>query len=122
MRSLPVSSSNVAAVIGRYTTNVDDYAQNDETRAGDNLDDGEDELGLAVAPDAEELDDDEHDQEDGDPDRVVKVSGRLPVLEGEHSGTNLEGQNGEPLDRIIPAHGETPRRADELEKSEVSMC
>ncbi|KAH9811192.1 hypothetical protein Tdes44962_MAKER10402 [Teratosphaeria destructans] len=108
---------------------VQDDAEDDEADDGQDLDDGEEELGLAVALDAEEVDDDDEHEEDGDPGVVVDAAVR-PVVDGEGGRDDLQREHDEPLQGVagvsrsarqrsgrgaggvigdlLPAHGEAP--------------
>lgn len=44
---LPVSCTNVASVVGRYTTNVDDYTEDHEANTGDNFQQAKSEFDLS---------------------------------------------------------------------------
>lgn len=63
----PVSESDVATVVAGDSTTVGDDTEDDETAAGYDLDDGENELDLAVAANTENVDGNQEDQEDCDP-------------------------------------------------------
>ena len=66
-------------------------------------------LTFAIASYAEDLDYGEDDKEDSDPDANVDAA-IGPEIDRKSSGSDLEGKDGEPLDCIIPAHGETPAK------------
>lgn len=67
----PVSHADVPSVVRGYTANVDDDSKDDEAGTGDDLDKADDELDLAVSPDAEDLDDDQQDKQRNDPSGVA---------------------------------------------------
>lgn len=121
--AVPVFRPNVATRISWYAATVDDDTQNDEPGTCDDLDDGEHKLDLTVTPNAKHLDDNQRDEEYGDPDAHVLLCRFWPEVERETGGGKLEGQDGEPLNRIIPSSREAPRRIDEadgiLEESTV---
>ena len=101
---VPVLGTEVALVAD--TTAVDDDAEDDETRAGNDLDGAENELNLSVAADTKDLDDGEDDEEDGDPDTLVDIL--APELNGNRGGCQLEGENSKPRDGVVPANGKAP--------------
>lgn len=83
----------------RSTTAVQDDAQDDVAHNGNDLDDGEEELGFTVALDSEQIDGDDQDQEDGDPGIVVDAA-IAPVLDGDSSSDDFQRQDNEPLHGI----------------------
>lgn len=103
-RVVPVLGAEVALVAN--ATAVDYDTEDDEADAGSNLDETENKLNLSVSADAKDLDDGEDDEEDSNPDTHVEVI--APELDGDTGGNEFEGQNGQPGDGIVPAHGETP--------------
>lgn len=66
-RVVPVVSSNIASLVGRYATTVDDNSQDDETDDSNNLDRTENEFDFTVTLGSEHVDNDNHSQEDSDP-------------------------------------------------------
>lgn len=106
---VPVLGTNVATL--RATTTDQDDTQDDETDNGSDLDDGENELGLTVTLDTEEVDDNDENVEDGTVGSGVCF--RVPVLDGDGSSDQLQGQHDQPLHGVVPGHGETPRWVDE---------
>lgn len=83
----------------RSTTAVQDDAQDDVAHNGNDLDDGEEELGFTVALDSEQIDGDDQDQEDGDPGIVVDAA-IAPVLDGDGGSDDFQRQDNEPLHGI----------------------
>lgn len=83
----------------RSTTAVQDDAQDDVAHNGNDLDDGEEELGFTVALDSEQIDGDDQDQEDGDPGVVVDAA-IAPVLDGDGGSDDFQRQDNEPLHGI----------------------
>jgi len=108
-RTTPVTTTNVIAV--RTTTNIKDDTKDDETNDGYDLDDREKELGFTVTFDTEKVDANDNKQEDGDP--SVGVDRVVPKFNGECSSDNLQRKHDEPLQSVIPAHGEAPSRVEE---------
>jgi len=98
---VPELGADVATVVSRDATAVDNDGEDDEPDAGGDLDDREDKLDLTVSADAEDLDDRERYQEDGDPDADIDLGASLPIVNRDGSGSDLEGQDSEPLDGII---------------------
>lgn len=83
----------------RSTTAVQDDAQDDVAHNGNDLDDGEEELGFTVALDSEQIDGDDQDQEDGDPGVVIDAA-IAPVLDGDSGSDDFQRQDNEPLHGI----------------------
>lgn len=83
----------------RSTTAVQDDAQDDVAHNGNDLDDGEEELGFTVALDSEQIDGDDQDQEDGDPGVVVDAA-IAPVLDSDGGSDDFQRQDNEPLHGI----------------------
>lgn len=110
---MPVLRANVATGVGRNTTAIDDDTEDDETRASENLDHREDELDLTETLYTENVDDSESNKEDSDPDGRVDLGTALPELNRNTGSSNLEWQDEQPGDGVVPAHGETPRLVDE---------
>jgi hypothetical protein len=122
----PISDSDVSTSVGRNTANIDNNAENDETNACHDLDDGENEFNLTVGSHAQELDsallklvnEDElqdrkiayqSNQEDGNPHTDVDVSSSFPELDGDRGGCQLERKNSQPLNGVLPTNCEAPR-------------
>jgi hypothetical protein len=63
-------------------------------------------LTFAIAADAEDLDDAEDDQEHGDPHAHADVVS--PVFDGDGCRDQLEGEDGQPREGVIPANGKSP--------------
>lgn len=63
---------------------------------------------FTITADAEELDDDESDHEDGDPDADVNVFGALPKLDRDTGGCDLEREDQQPSEGIVPSDGKSP--------------
>ena len=103
--SLPVSSTDVATIVGRHTSAVDNDTEDDEANTGGDLNDAEDEFDFTVAADTEDLYDCEDGQEDSDPDSDVVIA---PELDRDGSSCDFERQHSKPLDGVLPAHSETP--------------
>lgn len=120
---VPIFRPNVATRISRDPAAVNDDTQNDESGTRDNLNDREHKLDLTVSTHTENLDDNQCDKENGDPHSDVLLCRIWPEVERKAGGGELERQNGEPLDRVIPPGGKAPRRVDEadgiLEESTV---
>lgn len=76
----PVSHADVSSVIRGYAANVDNDSEDDEAGTGDDLDEADDELDLAVSPDAEDLDDDQQDKQRNDPSGVADSLRSGPVV------------------------------------------
>ena len=112
---MPVLAANIATVIGRNAAAIDDDGEDDEACTGDDLDDGEDEFNFSIATNAEDLDDDERNEEDGNPYPLVDVASACPVLESDTGGGDFERQNRKPLNRVIPASCKAPGATDETE-------
>lgn len=70
---LPVAGSNVASVVGRHATTVDYYSENHEAGTCDDLEQAESKFNLAIALDAEELDDSQGEEKRHNPGRIVDV-------------------------------------------------
>jgi hypothetical protein len=78
-------------------TCVDNNAENDEANYSEDFDDREDELGLAIASDAEEVNEDDSHQENGDPSGSVGVSSARPKFESERCGNDFKRERNDPL-------------------------
>src|SRR5690349_5594195 len=63
-------------------------------------------LTFAVATDTKDLDDAQDDQEDGNPHAHADVFS--PVFDCNRRRDQLEGENGQPGECVIPAHSEAP--------------
>ena len=109
----PVATTDVSTIIRWYTATIDNNGEDDKSCAADDLDDGENEFNLAIASNTENLDDDKSNEEDSDPDGLINVACSLPIIERDASCGDLERQNCEPLDCVIPTSCETPGAADE---------
>lgn len=109
----PVLVANVAAL--GTTTDVQDDTEDDETDDGDDLDDGEDEFGLTITLHTEQIDGNNDDEENGNPGGVVDLA-LVPVVDGNRGSDDLERQDNQPLQGVVPAHGETPCRVDEASR------
>jgi len=73
--------------------------QNYEANYRDDLDDGEDELRLAISPNAEHVDSDDQEKEDSNP--GIVVDGAItPELDRDRCGDDLERQNDKPLQSV----------------------
>lgn len=66
-----------------------------EADNGSDFDGGKDKLGLAVALDADEVDDGNEDEENSDKDGLVQLV--VPVLDCQCAGYNLQRQSKQPL-------------------------
>lgn len=108
----PVLAANVALVAG--TAAVDDDTEDHEANTGEDLDEGEDELDFTVAADTKELDDDKRSHEHANPDTHVNIV--APEFDCQRGGNQLEGEDCEPGNGVLPAHCETPRRIDEADE------
>lgn len=63
-------------------------------------------LTFTISSYSKDLDRTEDDEENGDPNADVDVI--PPVLNGDTGGRDFEGQDGEPIEGVVPADGETP--------------
>lgn len=99
----PVSPTNVAAL--RTATTVEDYAKDDETNNGSDLDDGKDELSLTITTNAEQVDTDNDDQENGNPCCLVGIFGAGPKRQCDRGGDELKRQDDQPLHGVTGEDG-----------------
>ena len=118
---VPIVSTNVASGIGRNSTAVDDNTEDDEADDGSDLDDAKNEFDLAVASNAEKVDDTNTDQEDRDPDtdvdgRSARILGVGPKGDCDTSSGQLERQDDQPVHSIVPAHGKAPSGVNEADR------
>lgn len=89
---LPEAPADVACVgtaVGGSAPDVDDDAEDDEADDGDDFDGGEDELCLAVAADAEQVDGDDQEEEERDEAGDVQTA-LIPELDGQGRGDDFE--------------------------------
>ncbi|KAG7821287.1 hypothetical protein KL928_001371 [Ogataea angusta] len=93
------------------TAAVEDDTEDDEPDHGDDLDEGEHELGLTVASDSEKVDNHNHHIENGHP--GSRVDGRVPELDRQRRSHQLQRQHHEPLQSVVVRHAETPARRNE---------
>jgi len=80
-----------------------------KTDDGCNLDDGEDEFRLSVAPNAEEVDADDEDEENRHPCTRIDVFGTLPKRDGNRRRHNFQRQGDEPREGIAVRRRSAPR-------------
>jgi hypothetical protein len=108
--------------VGQARKSHDSHVPDD----GRDFDNTEDKLRLAIALDAKEVDHYDQYQKDSHPcgiqrdvlDLLISINqisraarqNPYPVIDGDRGAHNLQRENDEPLKRIIPAHGEPPRR------------
>lgn len=109
----PVRDSDVAAGVSGYTANVDNYSEDNETNAGHDLNNRENEFNLAICSHAEELNCAESNEEDSNPYTNVDVGGSFPEIDSDRSGCEFERKDSQPLNGILPADSEAPGLGDE---------
>ncbi|KAG7800472.1 hypothetical protein KL929_000011 [Ogataea haglerorum] len=80
--------------------------QNNKAHHGDDLDQGEHKLGLAVALDSEEVDHHNHHVEDGHP--RSRVDTRVPEFDCQRGSHELDRHDDDPLHGVVPGHCEAP--------------
>lgn len=68
---------------------------------------------LSVSPHAEELDGNQSQEQRHDPSTVIDTLRSLPEVNNIAGGRDLERQNRQPTDSVLPGAGKTPRRIDE---------
>src|SRR5271154_1830479 len=81
-------------------TSGDDDAENNESDDGNNLDDGEHKLGLTIATDAEEVDQNDDNPEYDDECGWIDCSCPRPKLECDGCSGNFERKRDKPAERI----------------------
>ncbi|KAG7863884.1 hypothetical protein KL919_001199 [Ogataea angusta] len=104
-RIVPVASTN-HLVFGASAGNKHDR-QNNKAHDGDDLDEGEHELGLAVALDSEKVDEHDSNVENSHPGR--RTNGVVPELDGDGGGDELDRHHHDPLHGVVPGHRKAPR-------------
>ena len=108
---VPALGAHVVAA-GRAAA-VDHDRTDDEANAPDDLQKGRDELEFTVAAHTTQVDDDHDDQADGDPHALRHHHVRVPVLNNDRCGRQLERERDKPLEPVVVAHGKAPRGVDE---------
>ena len=118
-RIVPETSSPVFVVDARGRTTTEDADEGDDHKDADGseLDAGGPELLLPVSENAEDVDDDDEEQENGDP--YADVDLETPVFDGETGDDEFERQDDRPLEDVVPTHGEAPGRIDEASRVRV---
>ena len=109
-RVLPVPEAD--AVVRGRSAQVDADGHDQQADDGDDLDAGEDELGLAVDGNGEDVQADDDDDDDGDPRRDVDAHGALPELNDERGGGDLRTERDGGRVPVVPADGEAQRSID----------
>lgn len=110
-------STDIATIVGRNTTAINDDAKYDEADTSQDLDQGEDKFHFTIASNTEDLYSREKDQENGDPDADVNVVS--PVLDSDRRGCEFERQYCQPANGIVPADSEAPGGIDESDNVSV---
>lgn len=114
-RVVPVSRPNIPSIISGYTTTVDDDSEDDEASTSQDLDHREDELDFSVPSYAKDLDRRQGDQEDSDPHADVDICSAIPERDRQSRCGDLERENREPADGVVPTYREAPRWIDEAD-------
>ncbi|KAG7937981.1 hypothetical protein KL934_000555 [Ogataea polymorpha] len=108
-RVMEVFASNVATFW--TTATIENDTEDDEADHSDDLDEGEDKLGLTVASDTEEVDNHNDHVENGHP--RSRVDRRVPELDRQRGSHQFQRQHHQPLQSVVVRHAETPGRRNE---------
>lgn len=108
---MPVTGTNIATIVRRHTTAVNHDSEYNKANTSNDLDRGQNKLHFPITENTKNLDATEEDEEYSDPDTDVDVCS--PVFDRDRSSCELEGQNRQPADGVVPAYGEAPGRINE---------
>jgi hypothetical protein len=115
-RIVPKASAPVLIVsaITRTTTADQDNSNEHEDDDSGELEAGAPKLLFGITERTEDVDDDDDDEKECDPDSWINSV--IPVCDGEGADDEFEGQDDQPLEDVIPTHGETPRRINKASR------
>jgi hypothetical protein len=115
-------------VVGGDTAAVDDYTEQDKSDDSNDFDQAQYEFDLTVAPNTNNIDEDDNDEEYGNPDahivfrRNIPVGVGCPELDCNTSSSQFERQDDEPTQGVIPAHSKAPGRVNEADRVVVERA
>lgn len=99
----------------RFTQGSSQYDPDEnENDNGNKLEKARPEFFLCISQCAEDVDGNDRKPEDGDPNSNAHT--RIPILDCQSGDGELQRQDDCPLENIVPAHGETPRRIDKASR------
>lgn len=110
---LPISSTDVASVVGRNTSTVNDDTENHEAHTSSDFDHTDDKLDFAVASNAKVLNCNECREKWYDPSSIVDIFNIGPEMDDIAGSGDFKGQDGQPGDSIFPSASETPGGVNE---------
>ena len=110
---VPVVGTNVVIVLAAAGTTAEheDEGDDHEDDGGGKLERRGDEFFFGVTKSTKQVDNDDQNQEDGNPDGDTDIF--VPVLDRNTADSQFKRQDSNPLEHVVPTHGETPRGIDE---------
>ena len=111
-RIMPVPPTDISSMIRWNSTAINDNRKDNKSRTSDDLDDRQHEFHFTITPHTKNLNNRQRNEEHRDPNADIHRCRAGPVLQRDARGRDFEGQDGEPLDCVVPAAGKAPGGID----------